>query len=42
MFKKRSLKKTGPSYGQKVVSSDNPGQNILKKVKKSSKIGQNF
>ena len=28
------------SYEQISASSDNPGQNILQKVKKSSKIGQ--
>ena len=42
MSKNASLKETWPSYGLKFVCSDNPGQNILHKVKKSSKIGQNF
>ena len=42
MSKNSSLKETGPSYGQKFVCSDNPGQNIWHKVKKSSKIGQDF
>ena len=36
------MKETGPSYGQKFVCSDNPGQNIWHKVKKFSKIGQDF
>ena len=42
MSKNSCLKETGPSYGQKFVCSDNPGQNICQKVKKSSKIGQDF
>ena len=36
----KTLKETGPNYGEKFVSSDNPGQNVWHKVKKSSKIGQ--
>ena len=31
-----------PSYGEKFVSSDNPGQIIWHKVKRFSKIGQDF
>ena len=42
MSKNLSLKETGPNYGQKFVCSDNPGQNIWHKVKKPSKIGQDF
>ena len=42
MSKNSSLKETGPSYSQKFVYSDNPGQNVWHKVKKSSKIGQDF
>ena len=42
MSKNSSLKETGPSYGQKFVCSDNPGQNIWHKVKKFSKIGQDI
>ena len=42
MSKNSCLKETGPSYSQKFVCSDNPGQNIWQKVKKSSKIGQDF
>ena len=42
MSKISSLKETGLNYGQKFVCSDNPGQNIWHKVKKSSKIGQDF
>ena len=42
MSKNSSLKETGLSYGQKLVCSDNPEQNILHKVKKASKIGQDF
>ena len=42
MSKNLSLKETGPSYGQTFVCSDNPGQNSWHKVKKSSKIGQDF
>ena len=42
MSKNLSLKETGPNYGQKLVCSDNPGQNIWHKVKKSSKIEQDF
>ena len=38
----KSLKETGPSCDQNFVCSDNPGQNILNKVKKSSKIGQDY
>ena len=40
MSKTPSLKETGPNYGEKFASSDNPGQNVWHKVKKSSKIGQ--
>ena len=36
------MKETGPSYGQKFVCSDNPGQNIWQRVKKYSKIGQDL
>ena len=42
MSQNSSLEETGPNYGQKFVCSDNPGQNIWHKVKKSSKIGQDF
>ena len=42
MSKNSSSKETGLSYGQKFVYSDNPRQNIWQKVKKSSKIGQDF
>ena len=42
MAKNSCLKETGPSNGQKFVSLDNPGQNIWQKLKKSSKIGQDF
>ena len=42
MLKNSSLKATGPSYGQTIVCSDNPGQNIWHKVKKYSKIGQDY
>ena len=42
MSKNSSVKETGPSYSQKLVCSDNPGQNIWHKVKKYSKIGQEF
>ena len=42
MSKNSSLKETGHSYGQKIVSSDNPVQNIWQKVKKPSKIGQDI
>ena len=37
-----SVKETGPSYHQKVASSDNPGQNIWHKLKKYDRIGQDF
>ena len=40
MLKNECLKKTGPSYDQKFVFSDNPGQNIWNKIEKSSKPGQ--
>ena len=36
--KNRSLDETGLRYDQKFAWSDNPGQNIWNKVKKSSKI----
>ena len=42
MSKNSSLKGTGPSYGQKSVCSDNPGQNFWEKVKKPSKTEQDF
>ena len=42
MSENASLKETGPSYGQKFVCYNSLGQNIWHKVKKSSKIGQNF
>ena len=42
MSRNSNLKETGPSYDQKVVCADNPGQNIWNKVKKFSKIGQDF
>ena len=42
MSKISSLKKAGPSYAQKFIGSNNPGQNILYKVKKYSKIGQDY
>ena len=42
MSQNSSLKQTGSNYGQNVVCSDNPGQSISHKVKKSSKIGQDF
>ena len=37
-----SVKETEPSYRQKFVCSDVPGKNIWHKVKKYSKIGQDF
>ena len=40
MFKNSGVNETGPSYGQKYLCSDNPGQNIWHKVKKYSKTGQ--
>ena len=40
MFKNCYSKEAGPCYDQKPVCSDNPGQNIWNKVKKSSKTGQ--
>ena len=36
------MKKTGPSYGQKFVSSDNTCQNMWHKLKKYNKVGQDF
>ena len=39
MSKNSSLKETGPSYSQ---NFDNPAQNILHKIKKYSKIGQDL
>ena len=42
MSKNSSLKETGSNYSQKYVCSDNPGQNTWHKLKKSSKIGQDF
>ena len=42
MSKNSSLKETGQSYGQKCFSSDHPRLNIWQKVKKPSKIGQDF
>ena len=42
MFKSSSVKETGPSSGQNFVCSDNPGQNIWSKIKKYSKIEQDF
>ena len=42
MSQNSSLKEAGLNYGQKLVRSDNAGQNIWHKVKKSSKIGQDF
>ena len=42
MFKISSLKETGLNCDYKFVYSDNPGQNIWHKVKKSSKIEQDF
>ena len=42
MSKTSSLKETGPNYYQKFVCSDNLGENIWHKVKKYSKIGQDF
>ena len=42
MSKSSCLEETGQSYGQKSVFSDNPGQNIWQKLKKFSKIGQDF
>ena len=33
------MKETGRKFDQKMVSSDNLGQNIWNNVKKSSKIG---
>ena len=41
MSRHLSLKETGPSFDQKYLYSNYPGQNIWNKVKKSSKIGQN-
>ena len=40
--KNSSVKKTGPSFGQNFVSSDNHSQNIWHKLKKYSKIGQDL
>ena len=40
MSKNSSVKETGPSYGQKFLCSDNPGQNIWQKVRKYTIIGQ--
>ena len=40
MSKNSSVKETGPSYSQKIVCSDNPGQNNWQKIKKYSKIGK--
>ena len=40
MLKNWSLKEAAPSYDQKFVCLENPGQNIWNKVDKSSKIGQ--
>ena len=40
--KNHILKEIGPSYNQNFVPSDNPGQNISHKVKKSTKIGRQF
>ena len=40
MFKHCSLKKTGPSYDQKLVWSGLPGQNVWNKVEEFNKIGQ--
>ena len=37
-----NVKETGSSYGQKILSSDNPSQNIWHKLKKCIKIGQDF
>ena len=42
MSKNTSLKETESNYSQKFVFSENPGKNIRHKVKKSSKIGQDF
>ena len=42
MSKNSSLEETGPKCDQKFVCSDNPGQNIWQKVKKSIKMGQDF
>ena len=42
MSKSSSVKETGPSSGQNFVCSDNPGQNIWSKIKKYSKIEQDF
>ena len=36
------MKETGLNYSQKFVCSENPGQNIWKKVKKSNNIRQDF
>ena len=36
------MKEFVPSYNQKFACSDNPRQNIWHKVKKDSKIGQDF
>ena len=40
MSKYWSLKGTGVSYELAFVSKDNPVQNILRKIKKSSKVRQ--
>ena len=42
MLKTLSFKETGPSCGQKLVLLDNSGQNIKSKVKKISKLGQEY
>ena len=39
-MQKRSLKETGPIFEQKSVCSDNPGQRIWNKLRKSSKTGR--
>ena len=41
MLKNWSFKETRPSYGQRFACSDNLWQNILNKIEKSSKIGEN-
>ena len=42
MSKNSSFKETRSIYDHKFVYSENPGQNIWHKVKKSSKIGQDL
>ena len=40
--KNECVKETGPGYREKIISSDNPLQNIWYEIEKYSKIGQEF